>query len=208
MSPEPIGDHSRLLPGGFSQWLHDVRVAIRGTAPSEVPCGSCTACCTSSQFIHIGPDETQTRAHIPATLLFPAPRMPPGHVLMGYDKHGHCPMLVDQQCTIYAHRPRTCRTYDCRVFPASGVSLDPDEHKTLIAQQAQRWEFSYSSDRAHDQHAAVRAAAAFLENHAPELGPDVAATPTQRAVIAVRVHELFLAGTPSVDEVRSAIRAR
>ena len=34
---------------------------------------------------------------------------------------GHCPMLVDGRCSIYEHRPRTCRTYDCRVFPAAGL---------------------------------------------------------------------------------------
>ncbi len=74
--------------------------AIRGERGSEVPCGSCTACCTSSQFVHIGPDETDTLARIPAALLFPAPRQPPGHVLLGYDERGHCPMLVDGRCSI------------------------------------------------------------------------------------------------------------
>ena len=27
-------------------------------------------------------------------------------------------MLAEDGCSIYAHRPRACRTYDCRVFPA------------------------------------------------------------------------------------------
>ena len=62
-----------------------------------MPCGTCTACCTSSQFVHIGPDEVDTLAHIPAELLFPAPRMPKGHVLLGYDERGHCPMLIDER---------------------------------------------------------------------------------------------------------------
>jgi Fe-S-cluster containining protein len=34
-------------------------------------------------------------------------------------------MLIDNRCSIYPHRPRTCGTYDCRVFPAAG--LDNDE---------------------------------------------------------------------------------
>ena len=97
-----------------------------------MPCNGCTACCTSSQFVHIGPDETDTLAHIPAELLFPAPLRPRGHVLMGYDERGHCPMLIDNRCSIYEHRPQTCRTYDCRVFPAAGVELE-DEDKVLIA---------------------------------------------------------------------------
>ena len=38
---------------------------------SDVPCNGCTACCRSSQFVHVGPDEADTLAHIPAELLFP-----------------------------------------------------------------------------------------------------------------------------------------
>ena len=44
-------------------------------AKRSPPCRAvtCTACCTSSQFVHIEPDETDTLAHIPAALRFPAP---------------------------------------------------------------------------------------------------------------------------------------
>ena len=37
-----------------------MRAALRGGGDAEVPCGSCTACCTSSQFVPIGADETDT----------------------------------------------------------------------------------------------------------------------------------------------------
>src|SRR6266508_6252442 len=98
------------LPAGqFSSWLAGLQSALRGEADSEVPCDGCTACCTASQFIHIAPDETDTLAHIPPELLFPAPGLPTGHVLLGYDERGHCPMLIDNQCSIYEHRPRTDR---------------------------------------------------------------------------------------------------
>ena len=30
-------------------------------------------------------------------------------------------------CSIYDHRPRTCRTFDCRVFAAAGVAVDADK---------------------------------------------------------------------------------
>jgi hypothetical protein len=122
----PTGDGDRIehedLPAGeFSAWLHGMQRALRSERGSEVPCGGCTACCTSSPFVHIGPDEVETLARIPSELLFPAPRMPVGHVLLGYDDHGRCPMLTDDRCSIYENRPRTCRTYDCRVFPATGL---------------------------------------------------------------------------------------
>ena len=109
--------------GDFSAWLDEMLGALRGERAADVPCAGCTACCTSSQFVHIEPDETDTLAHIPPELLFPAPLAPRGHVVLGYDERGHCPMLVDDQCSIYEHRPRTCRTYDCRVFPAAGIEI-------------------------------------------------------------------------------------
>lgn len=112
-----MGDEGALRAGSFSVWLKGMGRALRGEAASEVPCDGCTACCRSSQFVHIEPDETDTLARIPEELLFPASRLPAGNKLMGYDEHGRCPMLVDDRCSIYEHRPRACRTYDCRVFP-------------------------------------------------------------------------------------------
>ncbi|MDQ1395065.1 MAG: uncharacterized protein QOG64_324 [Acidimicrobiaceae bacterium] len=187
----PDDDHD-LVAGRFSSWLAEMQAALRGDRGSDVPCAGCTACCTSSQFIHIGPDETKTLSRIPADLLFPAPRMPKGHVVLGYDERGHCPMLVDNRCSIYQDRPRTCRTYDCRVFPAAGVAVD-EVDKDLIRQRTRRWQFSFPSEVDRTRHAAVRAAAMFLEDHA-SLFPDGAgpSTPTQRAVLAIEVHDLFL----------------
>lgn len=180
-----------LAAGDFASWLTEIQGAIRGEHGSDVPCGNCTACCTSSRFIHVGPDETDTLAHIPAELLFPAPRLPDGHVLLGYDERGHCPMLIDDRCTIYEHRPMTCRTYDCRIFPAAG--LEPEDDEALIARQARRWRFSFPSRADVTRHQAVRAAAASLDER-PDLLPDVPAptNATQRAVLAIEIHEAFL----------------
>jgi Fe-S-cluster containining protein len=167
-----VAEDDALEAGDFSSWLAGMQAALAGTQDSDVPCAGCTACCTSSQFVHIAPDEADTLAHIPRALLFPAPGMPRGHVLLGYDERGHCPMLVDGRCSIYAHRPRTCRTYDCRIFPATGVEVD----KPQVAERAARWRFEGDDV---DAAAAVRAAAASLEVESPELNP------TQRAVRAV-----------------------
>jgi Fe-S-cluster containining protein len=142
--------------GDFETWLDDVRAAIRGERDAVVPCGECTACCTSAQFVHVEPDETDTLAHLPRELLFPAPGLPPGHLLMGYDERGHCPMFVDGRCSVYEHRPRTCRTYDCRVFAAADV--EPD--KPAIAARVAEWRFSYPTPADSTAHAQVRAAGA------------------------------------------------
>jgi Fe-S-cluster containining protein len=188
--------------------------AVRSERDSEVPCGGCTACCSSAQFIHIAPDEHDTLVHIPDDLLFPAPRMPPGHVLMGYDEHGACPMLVDETCTIYEHRPRTCRTYDCRVLPAAGLALTAADAKPLIATQAARWRFSYPATIDEVRHAAVRAAAAYLVDHRAELPAEaIPPTTTDRAVAAVMLHDTFLDAAdrirePSPNEVHVALSTR
>lgn len=205
-----MSDEGTLDAGDFAGWLGDLRAALRGAADADVPCGSCTACCTSSQFVHIGPDETDTLAHIPAALLFPAPRMPTRHVLLGYDERGHCPMLGDGGCSIYEHRPRTCRTYDCRVFPAAAVDVGEDAAKAAIAARAARWRFTHASERDRRRHEAIEAAARFLRAHAGELPPEAApVTPTQLAVLAVEISELFLAadGEPrAVSVVEPEVR--
>jgi len=142
------------LPAGdFLAWLREMQAALRNEGGTDVPCGSCTACCTSEQFVHIEPDETDTLAHVPPELLFPAPMLPKGHLVLGYDEHGRCPMLVDERCSIYAHRPRTCRVYDCRAFAATGTALD-EPSDAAIQVRVRRWRFSYptADDRAaHDE---------------------------------------------------------
>ena len=178
-------DERDLAAGDFHPWVREVQAALRGERASDVPCDGCTACCTSSQFIHIEPDELDTLSHIPAELLFPAPTLPRGHVVLGYDERGHCPMLVDGRCSIYDHRPRTCRTYDCRIFPAAGIGVDGEE-KALIARRAQRWRFSFPTRADQVEHDAVRAAATFLQEHQGDLpdgtGPRSA---TELAVLAI-----------------------
>ena len=203
-----------LAAGDFSAWMLDMQGALRGERGSDVPCAGCTACCTSSQFVHIGPDETDTLSHIPAALLFPAPRLPRGHVLLGYDERGHCPMLVDGRCSIYEHRPRTCRTYDCRVFPAAALQPDGDD-KALISRRARRWQFRFPTPSDRDQHDAVKAAASYLGQH-PDVLPDgvAPANTTQLAVLAIEVHDVFVrrgehpdkAPDPDPDAVRVELR--
>lgn len=159
---------------------------------ATLPCGECKACCTSSYFIHIRPEETETIRRINRRILFPAPGLPEGNVLLGYDKQGCCPTMIDDKCSIYEHRPLTCRVYDCRIFAAAGIDAGGDD-KALINQRIHRWKFSYPSQRDRDQHLAVQAAARFLRDHA-DCFPSGAMpdNPSELAIIAIKVYDVFL----------------
>jgi Fe-S-cluster containining protein len=184
---EPL-DAGRLAP-----WSVAMGRALRGEADSDVPCGGCTACCRSFQFVHIDPDEIDAIAHIPAELLFPAPQRPRGHLVMGYDDEGRCPMLGKSGCTIYEHRPRTCRMYDCRVFAATGVEPDGDE-RAAIREQVRRWRFTVTTETDVATRDALHAATGFLRAH-PEARPDGAGPigATALAVLAVDALPAFFA---------------
>jgi Fe-S-cluster containining protein len=64
---------------------------------------------------------------------------------MGYDQDGNCPMFTGGGCSIYEHRPRTCRVYDCRLFAALGRVNDDTPQ---IAHRIRSWEFTYADDDA------------------------------------------------------------
>ncbi|HVE26812.1 MAG TPA: YkgJ family cysteine cluster protein [Sporichthya sp.] len=184
-----MGDETPLPAGSLSGWLGAMQASLRGEVDADVPCDGCTACCTSSQFVHIGPEETEALAAIPEELLFPAPRLPRGHVVLGYDEKGHCPMLVGGACSIYEHRPRTCRTYDCRIFPATGIVPDEDG-KEAIAARALRWRFDVDGIDDAVTRDALQAAAQFVKRHRPARGA------TEKAVLAIEVYDAFV----EVDE--------
>lgn len=119
--------------GPLAPWLAEL-AAGEG---ADVPCGECDACCRSGMFIHVEPDEVEALRRIPKALRFPAPGRPKGHVVLPYDADGRCPMLTDAGCSIYEHRPRTCRRFDCRVFAAAG--MEPEQ--PLVAAQVRRWRY-------------------------------------------------------------------
>jgi hypothetical protein len=101
-------------------------------------------------------------------------------------------MLVDGACSIYDDRPRTCRTYDCRIFPAAGVEV-VDEHQVAIGRRSRRWQFDLATDADRIQHDAVRAAATWVGEHGDLLPEGVApSNATQHAVLAIGLHQAFL----------------
>jgi hypothetical protein len=194
--------------GSFSDWLGDMQAAIDGHGEMDVPCGECNACCRAAYFIQVEADETQALAAIPPSLLFPAPGDSSGKKVMGFSEQGHCPMLGNDLCTIYDVRPRTCRVFDCRVFAATDIFPDEAE-KAAVSARARRWVFSHASDTSRTHAKALQAAGRFLRNESKRLADVLPRNATQLAVLAVRVHDLFVDdenGEPT--QLAEQIRAR
>jgi len=214
ISPLDIVDDEHDLPAGdFSSWLRQARDALLHETGTDVACGECIGCCTSSYFIHIKPEETEVLGRIRKEVLVAAPGLPKGHVLMGYDTNGRCPMLANGKCSIYEHRPQICRNYDCRVFAAAGIVAGSDD-KAEINKRVRRWKFTYPTERDRDEHLAVRAAALFIREHAHSFpGERVPTNPSQLAILAIKTYEVFLklgrtsepGGTRSDADIANAV---
>src|SRR6185436_2845822 len=159
--PAPTPD-APLPAGNFSTWLRAMRAALTGTSGMDVACGDCVGFCTSSYCIKVRAHETEVLGRIPAEHLANSPSEP-GIRLMRFDANGHCPMFAGGGCSIYAHRPQTCRTYDCRIFAAAGMTAG--DSRPTINQRIARWRFDYASEAERAEHRAVTAAASFLRQH-------------------------------------------
>jgi len=182
-----------ILPAGdFSFWLRNARNSLLSDNGTDVACGECIACCSSYQFISIRPEEILTLNAIRRDLLVSAPGRPKGHVLLGYDKKGYCPMMQNNACSIYEHRPLTCRTYDCRMFSAAGMTTGY-ETTVRIFERVRQWEFSYPSNLDRAEHEAMKAAAKFIREHASCFpGGGIPRSSGQLAVLAIKVYKVFL----------------
>lgn len=194
--------------GDFGHWLKLTRAA----EAADVPCGECNACCRASYFIHIAEHEHKTRKIVPQALIFPAPGSSGKQWVMGFDDTGKCPMLKQNACSIYTHRPQTCRDYDCRLFAAAGISASQageGDVKAEVDQQVRRWRFSYKNSDDRRKHEAIKAAAVYINKNRQQLGALTPSTPTALALASLHIHELFLAAgaadllTPDLQAVKA-----
>lgn len=191
LSAEEPSAQGILSAGDFSAWLRHARKALSLGLGTDVDCGECAACCSSSYFIHVKPDEAKALGAAAQGALVPAPGMPKGHKVLAYDRQGLCPMLQPSGCAVYAKRPQTCRSYDCRIFAAAGIPAGGRD-KAGINARVDRWRFTYPSERDREEHAAVRAAAAFIRDKAGSFpGGRVPADPSQLGVLALKAYAVF-----------------
>jgi Fe-S-cluster containining protein len=191
--------------GNFAQWLTAMLASLRGEAGTQVPCGDCVGCCVSSYHIALRPQDEHVVARVPAEHLLSAPNAPLGYRYMAYRDDGTCPMLLERRCSVYEHRPQTCRDYDCRVFTAAGID-SAGTGKRMINERIAAWRFSYATEKDRETHAAVQSAARFIVTHAARL-PSVQfpTAPTGIAVLALKSYTVFLdATTPADDPMQTA----
>jgi len=162
--------HEMMPAGPFQAWLEMTRKAIQNGSDVKVPCGDCSACCRSGFFIAVSKGETQTLDRIPVDFLHDIPGIP--EVLyIGFNDEGHCLLLKDGHCSIYENRPHSCRTFDCRVYNATGIQLDKDP-SSPISKRVQEWGFTYPTeqDRARQEH--LIQVSSILREHIPETPND------------------------------------
>ena len=192
--------------GDFQSWLQDTVNAFSSGQGACVPCGDCKACCRAGYFIPVHRQECSTRAVIPARLLV----TPPAHCddgnyqLISTTRRGHCALLKEGACSIYRERPQTCRDYDYRLFAASGLLSGHGE----IDQQIARWRFHYGNEESRRAHAAIRATARFVIDHARAFpGGRVPQRPADIAVVAIKSHRVFLDATVQSGAPEAIARA-
>lgn len=193
--------------GPFGAWLRQMRRSLLGNEGMDVPCGDCDGCCVSGYSVQLRPEEHRAAARIPATFVVSAPGFPKGHLTVGPLPSGVCPMLEGGKCSIYADRPQTCLDYDCRIFAAAGIDAG-GEDKAVINKRVREWRFSYPSQLDQQEHAAVRAVAAFIRDRRDSFTVRVPAGPMGIAVFAIKAYSVFLdphIATKSDPEVARAI---
>ena len=182
--------------GQLDAWLIATDKALKEHRTTNVPCGTCTACCRSGQFIHVTTEDARARAVINPALLFPAPDESDS-LLIGFDEEGRCPLLFDNACSIYKARPQACRAYDCWVFAATGVK---PHDQPLIADAVGQWSFEDEGSL----HAALSRARRYLAANTKALG--ITQHPIQLALSVIKTHALFLEeDKPDIDQVRARL---
>ena len=118
-------------------------------------------------------------------------RRTPGNLGHGLRRAGSLPEFAGGGCSIYPHRPDTCRIYDCRIFTAAGMNAGAG--RSTINERIAHWRFEYASDDARREHRAVdrcRQLPAPAPGAIP--GGHIPSRPADIAVLAVKAYTVFM----------------
>jgi Fe-S-cluster containining protein len=108
-------------------WRNFERAARTGGSV-EVPCGGCTACCTSPES---APELSRREA---ARLEHTTDAK--GRLRLKRKSDGSCVYLVDSKCSIHPNRPVVCQQFDCRVFLLLGCGTSD----RMVQEALRQWE--------------------------------------------------------------------
>jgi len=188
-------DHSTRPPvdaGDFRQWLEAMSASLRGGPGLDVPCGDCVGCCSAAWPIALRAADAKLVGQLPPDYLHEVPDAPVGIRYMGYRADGTCPMLLNARCTVYEHRPQTCRDFDCRLFAAAGLaSAGPG--KTPVDRRIGAWRFRYATREDEKTHRAIKATADFITGPGRTVATiRLPTSPIAIAGIALKAHRVFL----------------
>lgn len=94
-----------------------------------VPCGTCTACCSTDMPVGLTKEEAQRLPHelMPHFIGTEIENGEPMRYVLAHT-NGHCSQYDPENkvCTIYATRPKSCRDFDCRATWLSGMRVHSD----------------------------------------------------------------------------------
>ena len=184
-------DAAAAVPAGtFGDWLADMRAVLRGQRDADVPCGDCVGCCVSKYVIPLRPADSRVLESIPDRYLMIERGENGIRYQMKFREDGTCPLFCQGKCSVYQHRPRTCRDYDCRVYAATG--LVPDGDRPVIGERVAAWRFSYRTEDERRDARAVRRAAEFIRSSGTVLPAQLRLDSSAAvAVLAVKVYPVF-----------------
>jgi Fe-S-cluster containining protein len=122
----------------------------------QVPCNGCVACCYHPNVdVEPAHERPEDLAHLDIV------QHADGGFALRKREDGACVHLGPSGCTVYAHRPRACRAYDCRLFSVIGLVDHYDGDQIPPA-----WIFEASSKADRVRELALRLAAGrYISTH-------------------------------------------
>lgn len=103
--------------GSFSTVMRKYMQGFKSGNP-DVPCNGCNKCCKSFKEISITDSESKNLNHLAKD----------GKLFLKLKENGECSYLVDNKCSIYNNRPKTCKEYDCRIYALANIRPENFPH--------------------------------------------------------------------------------
>jgi Fe-S-cluster containining protein len=163
---------------------HARQVVEDPRAHVDVPCGKCAACCRTFN-VEVSRKDVANEPRLKTRDDWHMGE--PGYEIATLQRHpdGTCVHLTDKGCEVYAQRPISCRTYDCRMNAAMGYrsvsSVMPEHMEALTKAYFYRLKQDIERPKGFDKVIHHRA----LEHRDPKLDVGVASLQGMIAMTAM-----------------------